>query len=151
MLIGCNAALRVASKTHMRRIMRHPSRLRALAREETSEVETVVEELKYKPTYVPESVSHNGWSAAPESPLPGLPFHVKRTTHGLQIPVYRDFRSGGTRVMTLIRRHSGDLEELASEMSKVCGGKQAVIRPGRIEVAGDYLHPVKQWLVGLGF
>lgn len=151
---GCTRALRVASNRHRRRILRHPARLRRQAREQAeTDVETVavVEELKYAPTYEPEMVSANGWSPAPEHPLPGLPFHVQRTPKGLQIPVYRDYRAGGNKVMTLIRRFQGDKAELASEMSKICGSKPAMIRPGRIEVDGDHVTNVRKWLVGLGF
>lgn len=35
---------------------------------------------------------------------------VTRTGHGGFIPVYRDIRNGGTRVVTVVRKVSGDLE-----------------------------------------
>ena len=107
--------------------------------------------LKYEPSYVPPTVSFNGWSPAPESPIMDLPFNVSRTSKGLQLPVYRDIKNGGTNVLTILRRYTGDIQELSSELSKVCKGKEIKVRPGRMEVKGDYSKDIKQWLVGLGF
>lgn len=146
---SANAVERVASNRQIRRKTRHPANLRALQRRPQEEL--VVPPLKYEPTYVPEKVSFNGWSPAPEAPLPGLPFHVKRTAVGLQLPVYRDIRNGRTRILTILRRYKGDEMELRDEMSKVCEGKEVIVRPGRMEVVGDHAHDVRKWLVGLGF
>ncbi|KAF1336579.1 hypothetical protein FI667_g520, partial [Globisporangium splendens] len=148
-LVSGNAIERVASNRQIRRKTRHPANLRALQRQPQEEIE--VPALKYEPTYVPEKVSFNGWSPAPESPLPNLPFHVKRTALGLQLPVYRDYRNGRTRVLTILRRFKGDEEELRTEMSKVCLGKEVIVRPGRLEVVGDHVGDLKKWLTGLGF
>lgn len=148
-LVSANAIERVASNRQLRRRARHPAVLRALQRLPQEPIE--VPALKYEPTYVPEKVSFNGWSPAPEQPLPNLPFAIKRTAVGLQLPVYRDIRNGRTRVLTILRRFKGDEEELRMEMSKVCDGKEVVLRPGRLEVVGDHATAVKKWLVGLGF
>ncbi|KAG2826465.1 hypothetical protein PC116_g11135 [Phytophthora cactorum] len=148
-IASANVVERVASNRQIRRKTRHPANLRALQRQPQEEV--VVPPLKFEPTYVPEKVSFNGWSPAPEAPLPGLPFHVKRTAVGLQLPVYRDFRNGRTRVLTILRRYKGDEQELRDEMSKVCQGKEVIVRPGRLEVVGDHASDIRKWLVGLGF
>lgn len=148
-VVSTSAIERVASNRQIRRKTRHPANLRALQRQPQVEVE--VPALKYAPTYEPEKVSFNGWSPAPEAPLPDLPFHVKRTALGLQLPVYRDYRNGRTRVLTILRRFNGDEEELRTEMSKVCHGKEVAVRPGRLEVVGDHVGDIKKWLTGLGF
>ena len=148
-LVSIHAVERVASNRQIRRKTRHPANLRALQRQPKDEV--AVPPLKYEPTYVPETVGFNGWSPAPESPLPDLPFHVKRTALGLQLPVYRDYRNGRTRVLTILRRYKGDAQELRDEMSKVCEGKRVTARPGRLEVVGDHAVDIRKWLVGLGF
>lgn len=149
-VVSAGAAVeRVASNRQIRRKTRHPANLRALQRVPQEEVE--VPPLKYAPTYEPDRVSFNGWSPPPAEPLPGLPFHVKRTAVGLQLPVYRDIRNGRTRVLTILRRFHGDEEELRTELSKVCLGKEVVARPGRLEVVGDHARDVKKWLTGLGF
>ena len=141
---------RVASKTQLRKKLAHPGKLRLL-RAAGIDPSPEVAPLTYIPTYVPETISSNGWSPAPPSPIMELPFHVKRTSKGLQLPVYRDYRNGNTRVLTILRKYTGDENTLASEMQKVCGGKNVSVRPGRIEVVGNFARPIKEWLVGLGF
>ena len=148
-VINLSSLERVASNRQIRRRTRHPAAFRAMQRNPQEPVQ--IAPLKYEPTYVPEKVSFNGWSPAPEQPLANLPFHVKRTAVGLQLPVYRDYRNGRTRVLTILRRFKGDEEELRAEMTKVCGGKEVVLRPGRLEVVGDFYNDVKKWLTGLGF
>ncbi|CAK4648935.1 hypothetical protein LEN26_021179 [Aphanomyces euteiches] len=152
-IVGVSAPLRVASNRQINRKLKHPATLRKIARKEAENpVEHVLPPLKYQPTYVPEKVSFNGWSPArAEGPLDGIPFHVKRTATGLQLPVYRDYRNGRTRVITIVRRFQGDEAELQQELSTVCKGKPVVSRPGRLEVVGDYAAEIKQYLTGLGF
>lgn len=139
---------RVHSNRQIRRRTRHPAALRAQQRIQRPEIE--IPPLKYEPTYVPPVVSFNGWSPAPSKPIMELPFHVQRTSLGLQLPVYRDYRNGRTRVLTILRRFRGNEQELQMEMSKVCGGKEVISRPGRLEVVGDHANEIKKWLVGLG-
>ncbi|KDO28890.1 hypothetical protein SPRG_05761 [Saprolegnia parasitica CBS 223.65] len=152
-LIGAVAPLRVASQRQINRKLKHPATLRKLARKEAENpTPEVVRSLKYEPTYVPEKVSFNGWSPArAEGPLEGLPFTVKRTSTGLQLPVYRDYRNGRTRIITIVRRFDGDEAELQQELSTVCDGSPVLSRPGRLEVVGDYSHQIKQYFTGLGF
>ncbi|OQR82466.1 hypothetical protein ACHHYP_20788 [Achlya hypogyna] len=152
-LVGTTAPLRVASQRQINRKLKHPATIRKLVRKELANptVEKV-RTLKYEPTYVPEKVSFNGWSPArPEGPLEGLPFSVKRTSTGLQLPVYRDYRNGRTRIITIVRRYDGDEAELLEELSTVCDGSPVISRPGRLEVVGDYSNKIKQYFTGLGF
>ncbi|KDO17874.1 hypothetical protein SPRG_16720, partial [Saprolegnia parasitica CBS 223.65] len=70
-LIGAVAPLRVASQRQINRKLKHPATLRKLARKEAENP---------RPNF-------NGWSPArAEGPLEGLPFTVKRTSTGLQLP-----------------------------------------------------------------
>lgn len=94
--------------------------------------------------------SPSGWRA----PLGGyetLPFRVFRTEKGKQIPVYTDYRNGRTRCMTMVRRFRGDVDVLAEEMSRVCDNNMVIVRPGRMEVKGNYRDRVEEWLLRLGF
>ncbi|ETV70401.1 hypothetical protein H257_14079 [Aphanomyces astaci] len=152
-VVGFAAPLRVASNRQINRKLKHPATLRKIARKEAENpVELVLPPLKFQPTYVPEKVSFNGWSPArEEGPLEGIPFTVKRTATGLQLPVYRDYRNGRTRIITIVRRYHGDEAELQNELSIVCQGKTVVSRPGRLEVVGDYSAEIKQYFTGLGF
>ncbi|EWM28556.1 Ribosomal protein L49/IMG2 [Nannochloropsis gaditana] len=113
--------------------------------------------LKYPPTYQPSRVLPNGWSAPPDPatvglPKTSLPFQVERTDKGRWLPVYTDVRKGRTQLITLVRKVSGDLEEMRGEMSKVCANQEVRIRTGpRLEVKGRYTAQLRQWLAGLGF
>ena len=76
---------------------------------------------------------------------------VFRSVKGKQVPVYTDYKNGRTLALTIVRKFRGDVEELAKEMSKVCDGRPVSIRPGRIEVKGNYRGRVAEWLMRLGF
>jgi len=116
--------------------------------------------LKYPPTYQPARVLPNGWSAPPDPATMGaaslpkdtLPFQVERTDKGRWLPVYTDVRKGRTQLITMVRKVSGDLEEMKEEMSKVCANQEVRIRTGpRLEVKGRYTTQLRGWLAGLGF
>ena len=96
------------------------------------------------------------WSAPPSHGkadfVPdGLPFAVSRTEEGKSLPVYLDYKGGGTKVTTQIRRIRGDVFAMQSDMSKVCDGNTVLIRPGKLVVDGNYHGRLKMWLAGLGF
>lgn len=89
-----------------------------------------------------------GWLPKPET-LPNLPFVVERTgTAGL--PIYTDYKHGRTKVVTILRKCKGDINELKSEMEKVVG-RPVTMRPGKLVVDGNYHLRLKTWLAGLGF
>ena len=55
----------------------------------------------------------------PETP-PDIPFHVERTvSDGQALPVYTDYKNGRTKIVTVLRRCSGDIDLLREEMEKV--------------------------------
>ena len=65
-------------------------------------------------------VPKNMWTkppAADAAPLT-LPFAVERTEVGNALPVYTDYKGGGTKVQTMIRRIRGDVHALKGEMEK---------------------------------
>ena len=67
------------------------------------------------------------------------------------MPVYLDYKGAGTKVVTILRRISGDIETLKGELDKVVENAQVEIRPGKLVVRGNYNLRVKKWLLGLGF
>lgn len=97
-----------------------------------------------------ELITPSKWSP-PLGDIDTLPFRVFRTTKAKAIPVYTDYKNGRTRCLTLVRRLRGDLPAFATEMSKVCDGRPVTIRPGRVEVKGNYRGRVEEWLKRLGF
>ena len=89
------------------------------------------------------------WAPVPET-LPSLPFHVERSRHGA-LPVYTDIKAGGTKKITILRKCSGDIYQLQSEMIKVVEGAEVRFKPGRLEVDGDFKKRLARWLIMLGF
>lgn len=98
----------------------------------------------------PSILTPSNW-APPMGGFEKLPFRIFRTTKGKQLPVYTDYKNGRTRCLTLVRRFRGDVQELAHELSKVCDCREVTIRPGRVEVVGNYCGRVTEWLQRLGF
>jgi len=109
--------------------------------------------LKYTPSLV---IPRSKWSAPPEPSADGtrhtdgLPFVVDRTSIGGSLPVYTDYKAGGTQVVTILRKCRGDVKVLKDEMEKVVG-KEVIVKPGKLVVVGNYHSRLKKWLAGLGF
>jgi len=79
-----------------------------------------------------------------------LPFEVERTSTG-NLPVYTDFRAGGNRSVTVVRKIFGDVDEFKDELSKVVSNSPIEEKMGRLEVSGLHTQKVKVWLSRLGF
>ncbi len=106
--------------------------------------------LKYPITHSTEFViERTSWSPAPSTP-PKLPFMVERTVVGGSLPVYTEYKSGRTKVVTLLRKCRGDIGELKNDLELVVG-KNVVVKPGKLEISGNHHRLLKKWLGGLGF
>lgn len=87
-------------------------------------------DLKYPIVSLPELVIESHvWAPKPKD-TPQLPFFIERTEVGLSLPVYTAYRTGNTRVLTILRKIKGDVYELKSDMEKVVG-KEVSVRPGQ--------------------
>jgi len=107
--------------------------------------------LRFPVTHTPKHmISRTTWTPPPSSPPSGLPFAVDRTGLGLSLPVYTDYKGGGTKVVTILRKCRGDIEALREDMEKVVG-KPVIVRPGKLVVEGNYHARLKLWLAMLGF
>ena len=69
---------------------------------------------------------------------------------GSSLTEKKNYKGGNTKVITMLRKCSGDIELLKSEMEKVTG-KTVTIKPGKLIVEGNYTGRLKMWLIGLGF
>ena len=76
------------------------------------------------------------------------PFRVARSRMG-NLPVYSSFRSGGSKIVTQLRKYAGDVDALADELRKVTG-KTVLRYHGRLEVRGRHNDIVKEWLTRIG-
>ena len=75
---------------------------------------------------------------------------MRRTEKGQYLPVYTDIKNNRSRVVTVVRKIDGDVEEMRNELSKVCGAP-VLQRAGRLEIVGRHTTAIRSWLVGLGF
>ena len=107
--------------------------------------------LKYPLTHKPEMlIDRTTWTPPPATLPTNLPFAVDRTPIGSSLPVYTDYKAGRTKVVTILRKCRGNIDELRNEMEKVVG-KPVIVRPGKLVVNGNYHARLKVWLAGLGF
>ena len=67
------------------------------------------------------------------------------------MPVYTDYRVGGMRKVTVVRKITGDINEFKTELSKVVSNAPIEEKMGRIEISGLHSDKVKLWLRRLGF
>jgi hypothetical protein len=152
------------SQTQVKRLFKnHPARARVFNRLGMEKKPGVVPERKYPAVFEPEVVLPNGWSSPPgdDFQLPQYPFHVPRTAGKAGgaagfLPVYSDCRVHGTKQITAIRKVTGDRDAFLSELRAVLGldprNDDIRIRTGgTIEVNGNRVREVKEWLGRLGF
>jgi large subunit ribosomal protein L49 len=103
---------------------------------------------------VPESLKRKRREASLLRPLEELssgprPFRVARSRMG-NFPIYTDIRNGGSKVVTILRKYTGDVPALASELEAVTG-KEVTAYHGRLEVRGRHAPVIAEWLGKLGF
>jgi large subunit ribosomal protein L49 len=84
-----------------------------------------------------------------ELPSGPRPFRVGRSRMG-NFPIYTDIRNGGSKVVTILRRYTGDVLALASELEAVTG-KEVTAYHGRLEMRGRHAPVIAEWLGKLGF
>jgi translation initiation factor 1 (eIF-1/SUI1) len=102
--------------------------------------------LKYKLQELPENYN-------PLEPLGNtehLPFFIERSKSG-NLPVYREYRHGRSKKMTVIRKIVGDVEELMAELKKICSNEDVEAKVGKIIIRGLHKRVVLDYLARLGF
>ncbi len=65
--------------------------------------------------------------------------------------MYTDYRVGGMRKITVVRKITGDINEFKEELAKVVSNAPIEEKMGRIEINGMHSDKVKLWLRRLGF
>ncbi|KAI7854676.1 mitochondrial large subunit ribosomal protein-domain-containing protein [Circinella umbellata] len=84
-----------------------------------------------------------------------LPYFISRTSNN-GLPVYTDFKNGGTQHLTIIRRIEGDAEALKNEVLALfpeAPKNFARVNPvnNQVILKGVHMNEIKQWLVEKGF
>ena len=141
-----------------KRLRNHPARLRLYGPPKQEPIPTATLQPIGTPQLLP-----NGWSAPLLEDASQLqqryPFTVSRTknkpNHAIgHLPVYTKHRKDGTKTVTRIKKVHGNVEVFLNEL---CGTLQippSHIRTrvgGTLEVKGNHMWTIKQWLAGLGF
>ncbi|KAJ7374414.1 54S ribosomal protein L49, mitochondrial [Desmophyllum pertusum] len=96
--------------------------------------------------------SPSGW-VPPDTEKPDLPFFIKRSKYN-NLPVYTDFKSGGTRHITIIRRITGDLKALDNCLKHHLGNDvitQINELTSQVKIRGLYKDEVVTLLKQLGY
>ena len=91
--------------------------------------------------------------APPADPPPELPFHVKRSRTN-NLPVYTDKKAGGSQIITIVRKVTGDVKELEKCLRYKLGNDlhyQVNELTSQVRVKGNHKEPIVQWLKELGF
>lgn len=65
--------------------------------------------------------------------------------------MYSDYRNGGMRKVTIVRKLTGDIDEFTTELKKVVSNSPIEEKMGRVEISGLHTEKVKLWLRRLGF
>jgi len=163
------------SKRQVNRLFQNkPMRRRLMMRDQPNKEpeDTSIPEPKYPPVFDPPGgILRNGWSAPPSSlpeeendfVMPEYPFSIQRTKNKPNgavgfLPIYSDFRIGGTKVTTIVRKVIGDKSLFIKEMGIAIGMDEKKLKEsvriragGNIEINGPHGGPIRKWLIGLGF
>lgn len=96
--------------------------------------------------------SHPPSWVPPDPDRPDLGYMVKRSAFG-NMPVYTDYRNGGTKKLTIIRRINGDIMKLETDLKESLGKVYTHVdeMTGHITIRGLHTNRVTQWLYQKGF
>lgn len=79
-----------------------------------------------------------------------LPFFIERTkSHNL--PVYTEYRFNRVQKYTVVRRITGDVDELMRELRKITSNSNIKAQVGRVLITGLHTDVVMDYLIRLGF
>ena len=79
-----------------------------------------------------------------------LPFSVQRTK-SQNLPIYRDYREARKVKLTIVRKITGDFEELMTELKKITSNAEMEAKVGQIVIKGLHKRVITDYLMRLGF
>jgi hypothetical protein len=155
------------SQTQVKRIFKqNPAYIRISERNNSLPNISTPEQIRHEPKFEA-TFLRNGWCALPPreeaaKAREAYPFHVSRTggkpnkAAGF-LPVYSDFRIGGTKATTIIKKITGNRDYFVRELRAVLkvapDSSDIRLRASGtvVEVKGNRTKEIKTWLAGLGF
>ncbi|CEP10501.1 hypothetical protein [Parasitella parasitica] len=79
-------------------------------------------------------------------------YFVSRTTNK-GLPVYSEYKNGGTRLLTIVRRIKGDANALIKDIN--ADFPEAVVslnaKTQQVVIKGHHVNEIKEWLINKGF
>ncbi|KJZ77618.1 hypothetical protein HIM_02795 [Hirsutella minnesotensis 3608] len=82
------------------------------------------------------------------------PWFVRRTPY-MQFPVYKVIKSGGTRILTVIKKIEGNQQKFSQEVKKLCDldwdRMRRKLEISQLQLKGDHRDKIVQWLLKRGF
>ncbi|CAO3608826.1 unnamed protein product [Mucor fragilis] len=79
-------------------------------------------------------------------------YSVARTTNK-GLPVYSEYKNGGTRLLTVVRRIEGDAQALIKDINT--DFPEAVVslnaKTQHVVIKGHHVNEIKEWLISKGF
>lgn len=79
-------------------------------------------------------------------------YFVARTTNK-GLPVYSEYKNGGTRLLTIVRRIEGDSNALIKDLNT--DFPEAVVslnqKTQHVVIKGHHVNEIKEWLISKGF
>jgi translation initiation factor 1 (eIF-1/SUI1) len=79
-------------------------------------------------------------------------YFVARTTNK-GLPVYSEYKNGGTRLLTVVRRIEGDSNALIKDINT--DFPEAIVRLNpktqHVVIKGHHVNEIKEWLISKGF
>ncbi len=75
-------------------------------------------------------------------------FAVTRNPSSGLLPIYKQYKNGRTRSVTIIKKVQGDIHQMAQKLALMVPEERIVVKPEQqaIHLNGDYLAIVRKWL-----
>lgn len=79
-------------------------------------------------------------------------YTIKRTTNK-GLPVYSEYKNGGTRLLTIVRRIEGDSNALIKDINADFPEAVVSLNPKtqHVTIKGHHVNEIKEWLITKGF
>ncbi|PRP74715.1 mitochondrial 54S ribosomal protein IMG2 [Planoprotostelium fungivorum] len=78
-------------------------------------------------------------------------YFIRRNKNN-NLPVYSDFRNANSRRLTVVSKYTGNVQELKTDIQTVLGPQAEITeKVGRLEIKGNYVSSLKEWMTKVGF
>ncbi|KAJ3276846.1 hypothetical protein HDV01_002901 [Terramyces sp. JEL0728] len=80
-----------------------------------------------------------------------FPFRIVRRESGF-LPVYRNYKNGRTRSVTIVRGLEGNVDAFVEKISEIIPRERITVGLGnQVRLNGNYVYPIREWLTAHKF